>query len=685
MRRRLATAKFSIRFGTVSALCLTTLLALCLSPLVSSASAGGYVTPLFARAQYSGAAAGYLTMDTVVPYLDARNIDADVGVVTGWPLEHDRLVYNANVYLSWDDLRALQDDGWVITSQGRTGTITSGTTPAVTNAEVNGSLNDLLDRGFGRAWSLFSYKSGHGDTLTQRLVRDSYAYAREHRPDVFSAINDLPLAQPERAQTMTTWGGHCNDPDLACYGAAPWPYLVPSAFIAAINGMGADQWVILQSYRFVAGTQLSGKLQFDCTGPETQHWATYDNSSREVYCWNDYKSIIDGTNATFATPDAIAASYGRAIFTGRAPRAGASPTSLAFGTVRRGQTSSAKTVTFMSTGTAPLSVSSVRITGANASDFKLQSDGCTGAVLAGGKSCTVSVAFAPTALNGRNASLTFAHSAAGSPLQVALKGTGGAVEPSHALTVAKSGSGSGSVTSSPAGINCGSTCSSNFNAGTAVTLTANSAAGSTFTGWSGGGCSGTGTCTVTMDSNKTVNATFDQAPPSTHTLTVAKSGSGAGAVTSSPPGINCGSTCSHAYNQGTVVTLTANPAAGSTFTGWSGGGCSGTGTCTVNISSNRSVTATFTAQPPNTKIKKAKIKRAKRRATFKFKAKGRGEATGFQCRLKRKHHTAKKFQKCRSPKTYKHLKRGKYTFKVRAVGPAGKDPSPAKKRFKIKE
>jgi hypothetical protein len=103
-------AKVSIRFRTVWALCLTTLLALCLSPLVSSASAGGYVTPLFARGQYSGASAGYLTMDTVIPYLDARNIDADVSVVTGWPLEHDRLVYNGNVYLSWDDLRALRDD-----------------------------------------------------------------------------------------------------------------------------------------------------------------------------------------------------------------------------------------------------------------------------------------------------------------------------------------------------------------------------------------------------------------------------------------------------------------------------------------------------------------------------------------------------------------------------------------------
>ena len=84
-----------------------------------------------------------------------------------------------------------------------------------------------------------------------------------------------------------------------------------------------------------------------------------------------------------------------------------------------------------------------------------------------------------------------------------------------------------------------------------------------------------------------------QAP--TQTLTVATSGSGSGTVTSSPAGINCGSTCSHAYATGTSVTLSATPASGSVFSGWSGA-CSGTGGCTVTMSQARSVTATFTPQ-----------------------------------------------------------------------------------------
>jgi endo-1,4-beta-xylanase len=77
-------------------------------------------------------------------------------------------------------------------------------------------------------------------------------------------------------------------------------------------------------------------------------------------------------------------------------------------------------------------------------------------------------------------------------------------------------------------------------------------------------------------------------------LTVAKSGSGSGTITSSPAGINCGSTCSASYASGATVTLTASPATGSTFAGWSGA-CSGTATCTVSLTAARSVTAAFNA------------------------------------------------------------------------------------------
>jgi hypothetical protein len=158
------------------------------------------------------------------------------------------------------------------------------------------------------------------------------------------------------------------------------------------------------------------------------------------------------------------------------------------------------------------------------------------------------------------------------------------------LMVARNGNGTGGITSTPAGIDCGATCSANFDANSLVTLTAAADSGSSFTGWTGGGCSGTGTCQVTMTAAQSVTATFQL---SQYTLTVNKSGTGSGTVTSSPAGINCGSTCSANYNYGTFVTLTPAAAVGSSFTGWSGGGCSGTGTCSVTMTAAQSVTAAF--------------------------------------------------------------------------------------------
>ncbi|HEY7540634.1 MAG TPA: right-handed parallel beta-helix repeat-containing protein, partial [Methylomirabilota bacterium] len=155
------------------------------------------------------------------------------------------------------------------------------------------------------------------------------------------------------------------------------------------------------------------------------------------------------------------------------------------------------------------------------------------------------------------------------------------------LTVTRSGN--GTVSSAPAGISCGATCSAMFGTGTSVTLTAAPAAGAVFTGWSGS-CSGTGSCTVTMATATTVGAAFAPAPVA---VTVVRAGLGSGSVTSAPAGITCGTTCSATFASGGSIVLTAAPAAGSVFGGWSGGGCSGTGTCTVAPTSAATITATF--------------------------------------------------------------------------------------------
>jgi PKD repeat protein len=161
------------------------------------------------------------------------------------------------------------------------------------------------------------------------------------------------------------------------------------------------------------------------------------------------------------------------------------------------------------------------------------------------------------------------------------------------LTVSTDGTGFGEVSSSPAGISCGYSCQASFDAGTAVTLTAASDGSSIFTGWSGD-CSGSGSCQVTMDQARSVTATF---AVKTFDLKVAKAGTGSGSVTSSPAGISCGDSCQASFTAGTAVTLTATPALGSIFTGWSGD-CSGSGSCQVTMDQARSVTATFALNAP---------------------------------------------------------------------------------------
>ena len=111
-----------------------------------------------------------------------------------------------------------------------------------------------------------------------------------------------------------------------------------------------------------------------------------------------------------------------------------------------------------------------------------------------------------------------------------------------------------------------------------------------------------------------------------------------------------------------------------------------TATVTATDSSGLSATATVTVDvpgKPNTKIRKAKIVAGKGEAIFRFNAVG--VANGFQCELRRRHSDAKpNFKSCRSPKTYKHLKPGRYTFEVRGLNPAGHDPTPAERKFTLR-
>jgi hypothetical protein len=103
-------------------------------------------------------------------------------------------------------------------------------------------------------------------------------------------------------------------------------------------------------------------------------------------------------------------------------------------------------------------------------------------------------------------------------------------------------------------------------------------------------------CAVTAyDSSGNESSYSDEVSVTGYSLTINKSGTGSGVVTSSPTGITCGTACANGFDAGSIVTLTATPDGNSAFAGWSGGGCSGKGQCALVMSAPITVTANFSA------------------------------------------------------------------------------------------
>ena len=176
----------------------------------------------------------------------------------------------------------------------------------------------------------------------------------------------------------------------------------------------------------------------------------------------------------------------------------------------------------------------------------------------------------------------------------------GTAPPSESVTVSVSvtGDGTGTVTSVPAGIEVASGDDAGtleLPPGTEIALTATADAGSSFGGWDGV-CQGEGaTCTVTIDVDTEITATFTLVEPNTLSVSVVAGGSSAGAVTSSPAGVDTAvGDLSADFAANSVVTLTAAATSGA-FSGWVGGGCGDVKApvCDVTMDADKDVIATF--------------------------------------------------------------------------------------------
>ena len=163
------------------------------------------------------------------------------------------------------------------------------------------------------------------------------------------------------------------------------------------------------------------------------------------------------------------------------------------------------------------------------------------------------------------------------------------------IEVTTAGNGTG-VVACKVGTGSFGSCVGPFNKGDEITVNATAGLHSTFTGFSAGtgsakACAGTTPCTFKLEEPSTLIATFTKI---THTLAVSSAGSGSGSVTCN------GAPCAAGYDEGTSITLAATASSGSTFAGFSGGGCSGT-SCTLTLNADTAVTATFNANPPPVK------------------------------------------------------------------------------------
>jgi hypothetical protein len=165
--------------------------------------------------------------------------------------------------------------------------------------------------------------------------------------------------------------------------------------------------------------------------------------------------------------------------------------------------------TIRNTGTADLTLNGmpiVELSGLHPADFSVTAQPTT-PVASGGGSTSFTIRFDPSATGTRSAMVSIANNDSNeNPYTFNIQGTGTNV---WSLNVTKNGNGSGTVTSTPTGIDCGGDCDEVYSQGTAVTLTATPEAGMSFDGWSGGGCSSTADCTITMNAAVTVTATFN--------------------------------------------------------------------------------------------------------------------------------------------------------------------------------
>ena len=521
---------------------------------------------------------GYLTRSTDGRYLILAGYDASVGtsgVTTSNSSSVNRVIGRVDASGTVDTTTALADN--ISPGNARGATSTNGTDMWMTTSSLG-----IRYATFGGTTSTQLSSSPTNTRATNIFNNQLYITSAS---GTFQGVATVGTGTPTASgQTTTLLPGFPTatgpSPHVFVFFNPSTVYVADDRAIA--SGGGLQKWTLTGgtwslSKTFTAGltTGLRGVTMSVNGSGQPVLWATTADSASKLVTVTDTGSAGDSFT-TIATAGTNKAFRGVAL----AP-SGATPTNFNLtvstaGTGVGSVTSAPAGISCPTTCSASYSsgtpVTLTPTAGVN-SAFTGWSGDCTGT-----GPCTVTMSAA------RSVTATFAST-------------------QRTLTVSRTGTGTGTVTSSPSGISCGPTCTATYTNGTLVTLTPTAGANSAFTGWVGCDSTSGNTCSVAMGADRAVTANFASTQ---RVLSVSRTGTGTGTVTSSPAGINCGPTCSATYADGTGVTLTPAADANSTFAGWSGA-CTGTGPCSLTMDGDKSVTATFNFVPPPTTVKISQV------------------------------------------------------------------------------
>ncbi|GAB4294579.1 MAG: hypothetical protein Fur0034_02480 [Desulfuromonadia bacterium] len=195
------------------------------------------------------------------------------------------------------------------------------------------------------------------------------------------------------------------------------------------------------------------------------------------------------------------------------PRIAPSTLQLDFGEVPTGLVPSPRILTLGNVGSRPLTISGVSVPAGSTAGFSLGQESCSGGSIPPGGGCSITIEHHPITGGIRSTPLQIDSDDPDSPrLTVILTSHD---TPLRTLSLTLSGTGSGSVTSTPPGISCPPTCSAPFPSGASVTLTPLPDLSSFLSLWSAEGCTLPSPCTVTLDTDRNAGVSFTLKPVST--------------------------------------------------------------------------------------------------------------------------------------------------------------------------